>query len=171
LPRQPLTPVDADLELEGKPGLQPHVHPAKERMDVIVIQMRTLAALAANGQTTVRHFFRVESPTRFHAVQHANQSLADIVSLSNLPGKFLLIGVAGIQVAIALQLFRLGHQGCRHDLLGDLGGIGFELATPDVIDSQQNIHSMGSIEFPQLAFEDHSVKPLQHAGDKNGKLL
>ena len=138
---------------------------------VVVIQMRTLAPLAANGQTAVRHFFGVEGPARFHALQHAHQSFTHVVFQSHAPSDLLFVRAAGIQIAITIQLFCLGHQRCRHKLLGDLGSVGFELATADVIDPQQNIHPVGPIEFAQLAFEDQPIKPLQDTGDDQGKLL
>src|ERR1043166_4116274 len=38
LPRQPLPPVQAYLDMERKPGLDPRIHPSHLRVDLIVIQ-------------------------------------------------------------------------------------------------------------------------------------
>jgi hypothetical protein len=35
---QPFATVQADLDLEGKPRLQPDIHPAKARVQIIVVQ-------------------------------------------------------------------------------------------------------------------------------------
>src|SRR6185503_3135796 len=39
LPAQPFTAVNADLNQEGKPALEPYVHEAKLRMQVVEIEM------------------------------------------------------------------------------------------------------------------------------------
>jgi hypothetical protein len=40
-----------------------------------------------------------------------------------------------------------------------------------MIDPQQTIHPVRTIEFSKLAFEDHSIKPLQDTGDDQRELL
>src|SRR5688572_4514239 len=45
LPAQPFTAVEADLNLEWKPALQPQVHEAKLRMQMVEIEMLALATL------------------------------------------------------------------------------------------------------------------------------
>ena len=45
LAAQPFSAVEADLDLKGKPALEPQVHEAELPMQMIEIEMLTLAAL------------------------------------------------------------------------------------------------------------------------------
>src|SRR5437879_1462777 len=74
---QPFPAVEADLDLEGEPGLQADVQPAEGRVPVVVIQMRALARLAADGAGAVAVGRPVEGPVRLHALQDADQPTPD----------------------------------------------------------------------------------------------
>ena len=42
---QPLASVEADLDVEGEPGLEPDVHEAEPRVKVVVVEVEALARL------------------------------------------------------------------------------------------------------------------------------
>jgi hypothetical protein len=113
----------------------------------------------------------VKRPARFDALQDADKPFVDSMLGGNLPGHFLFVGVAGIQVAEAIELFRLRDQRRLQNLLRYLGSVAFVLPARDTIDSQQAMHSLWAIEFRKLAFEDQAIKTVQNTGDEQGKTL
>ena len=68
LPSQPLTPIDADLDFEREPGLQPQVHPAELGMNEVVIQMRAFPGFAPYDRIAVRFSGTIECPAGFDAL-------------------------------------------------------------------------------------------------------
>jgi len=83
---QPFPPIQADLDLEGEPGLQADVEPAKGRVLVVVVQVQALARLAADGAAAVAVGRPVEGPARLEAAQDADQARLATPFRGELPG-------------------------------------------------------------------------------------
>ena len=69
LPGQPFPPIEANLNLKGKPRLQPQMHKPKHRMLLIEVKMHTFALGKHRLQAV--NFIGL---TGFHTPQDANQS-------------------------------------------------------------------------------------------------
>ena len=84
LPGQPVPAVNAGVDSKGQPRLNPHVHEAEDRMDVIAVVVLTLAAESRQvdvlGLTVGPDFV---CPTWLDTSQDANQPLDDAVLLSD----------------------------------------------------------------------------------------
>jgi len=71
---EPFPAIEADLDLEGEPGLQADIHPAEGRVLVVVVQVQALARLAADGAAALAVGGPIEGPTRLDAAQDADQA-------------------------------------------------------------------------------------------------
>ena len=156
LSRQPLATINADLDLEGKPGLEPHIHPAEFGMKIVVIQLRAAAAFTADDRGAVLVLYALESPARFHTLQNASQPLFDPMLRSNLSSRFVQIRVGGIQKTEPIQLL-----GVRDEFFGTLFEERHEVlaAHPQfpIGEAMQVIVP----EVRQIAFEDDAVMAVQ----------
>src|SRR4051812_7877771 len=75
---EPFSAVETDLDLEREPGLQADVEPAEGWVHVVVVQVRALARLGADGAGAGGSGRPVERPARLHALQHADQPALDV---------------------------------------------------------------------------------------------
>jgi hypothetical protein len=89
----------------------------------------------------------------------------------NFAGNGFLVGIAGIQVKVALEPLGLGHQRCVQDLFRHGGSMGFEMLPVDPVATTKSVHTLRSIKLPKLSLEDQAVKTLQHSSDKRAKTL
>ena len=120
LARQPLAAVDADINPEGKPGLDAGVHEAEDRVDLIVIQVQALALAVMDFQFAGLPILgHLEGHAGVDAAQHADQSGADAVAGRNFASNVLFAIAGGVEIAdLAAQalgwlqrgLFQVGGQ-------------------------------------------------------------
>ena len=169
---EPFPAIESNLDLEGEPGLQAHVHPAEGRVQVVVVQVQALARLAADGAAAVAIGHPVEGPARLEAAQDADQArLGAPFFGGELPGGLLFVDLAGVEVAIAALGFGLGHAGGFDHAGRHLLGVLLELLVRDVIGAEQVVHTFGGIQRAELALEDEAIKAGQSARDKQGEAL
>ena len=140
-------------------------------MDVVVIQMRALAAFPLYDRRALTILKRVESPAGFNTLQNAHQSLLHALLGGNLASRFLFVGIARIQIAVALQFFRLGDQRRFQDLFCYPSDVGFEVLTGNTVDPKKSVHAFGAIKVPKLSLEDQPIETLQNTGDERSKTL
>ena len=145
LARQPLASVEADLDLEGEPGLQAHVQPAELGVEVVVIQLRALATLAAHLPETLRVLPPLKGPARLDTLQHAHESFSDVMLRGQVPGDWLFGDLAGIEVAKALPLARPAHQRGGQQPARDSGRVRLEIRALDPIEREQGVHALRAI--------------------------
>ena len=99
LAAQPLTAVDADLDLERKPALQSQVHEPKLRVQMVEVEMLALAAFQLELE-----FFGLAitaekiSAAGFHAAKDTDQAVLESVLVDELPNQGFLAGTARGQV-------------------------------------------------------------------------
>src|SRR6059058_4889496 len=148
LPSQPLASIDADLNLEGEPRLQAHIHPAEQRVNEVVIQLRAFTAVAAYLPEPLGVFLFRECPARFDTLQHAHQPFFHLTLARKFPRRFLLGYLAGIQVAETLQFSGPRNQRRRQELRRYSGSVRLEITTQDMIEREQVVHSLRVIELP-----------------------
>ncbi len=96
---QPFPPIERDLNVVGKPGLKPHVHPAVLLVIQVQVQMLALCRVAMQLRIallgTVMGAIR---PARFQARPHTNQSRFDAGLLLPFASQLLLVHAPGVQV-------------------------------------------------------------------------
>src|SRR5215471_14152690 len=99
LSAQPFTTVNANLNQKGKPALQPQVHEAELRMQLVEIEMLASAALELEFQ-----FFGLAvaaqeiSPAGLHTSKNPNQSLLQSVLFDKFPNQRFLARVTRGQI-------------------------------------------------------------------------
>ena len=112
-PRQPLAPVDRDLDREGEPGLDARTHKAEDRIDPVLVVVEALA-LARPQLEPLRVPVAVDlvAHAGLDAPQHRDESLLDPVARRDLPRPLVLADPARRKVHDrAAQLFGLRHHG------------------------------------------------------------
>src|SRR5207249_125021 len=88
--RQPLAPIDTDLDREGQPRLHADMHQAEIMVPVVEIQMR--APTFAGDQLQAPRLSIPAHPKRpapFHALKDRNQPVAHAIARQNLAGAIL----------------------------------------------------------------------------------
>jgi len=136
-------------------------------MEVVVVQKGAFAWLALQFQHLPRAVaMHLESPAWLHAFEHANQAVAHLIPLGNLPGLVLLGKPAGIQVDHRPPAsLRLG-QGRVHQFGRPFEGVDFEVFEQHPIGRQVALHTVGIRKLPQVPAKDQSVETVQNAEDK-----
>src|SRR6202022_4393144 len=87
LPSQPFATVDANVDMEGKPGLDARVHETENRVDLIVIQMQTLARTVADLQLPGQMILDdLEGHARIDAAQDADGTFLDAAAGGDCAG-------------------------------------------------------------------------------------
>ncbi len=138
---QPFAAIEADMHRKGKPGLQPRVQQAQLRIEEVVVVMQALADASLQVDVLGRPIaVNLVSPTRFHATEHTDQSLADPIAASQFPRqRFLVLGTAG-QVTHGPTSVSRHLLGRLANLLGELQGMGLEVLEEDVPLEQITAH-------------------------------
>ena len=99
LPGEPLPAVEAHLNGQGKPGLDPGVHETELGMKKIVIEVETLAAMRLDqepfGLPVAVH---LEGLTGLDAAQDADQTLGQLVPGGYVPSQVVLAHLTGSQI-------------------------------------------------------------------------
>jgi hypothetical protein len=86
LAREPLAAVDADLDAERKPGLDPSIHEAEHGIDDVVIVVQALAGLRADLERSgLRVRAQAEGAAWLDAGEQRDEALTDVV----LAGDFM----------------------------------------------------------------------------------
>ena len=113
LAREPLAAVDADINSEGKPGLDAGVHEAEDRVDLVVIQVQALALAVMDFQFAgLAILGHLEGHAGIDAAQHADQSGAYAVAGSNFASDVLFAIAGGVEIAdLAAQALGLLQRG------------------------------------------------------------
>src|SRR5262249_25834663 len=98
---EPLATVEADLDVEPKPPLDPRIHETGVRVDEVLVDVEALArtqlqpSLTRVGRTVV-----LEAHARLDGLERADQPrLVERVLREQLPREILLAGAARLQVA------------------------------------------------------------------------
>ena len=134
LPRQPFAPVEADLDVEGEPGLNAGVHPAELRIDEIVVKIQA----PPRPQFDVQFFrfgvaLHLKAHTGLDARKNSDQAAGDTVLGRDLLGSSFLISPAGVQIddGPLLSMGRLA--GSCPELLTDTVNVTTEVFEHDLV--------------------------------------
>ena len=99
LSAQPFTTVNANLNQKGKPALQPQVHEAKLRMQLVEVEMLASAALELEFQFFGLAIAAQEvSPAGLHTPKNPDQSLFQSILFDKFPNQRFLARVARGQI-------------------------------------------------------------------------
>ena len=100
LARQPLAAIEADLHVEGEPGLQPGAHEPEDRVEEVLVDVQALArtqaqpALARVGRAMV-----LEAHAGLDGPEGTDQPLLDRMLREQFARQVLLVDRSGLQVA------------------------------------------------------------------------
>ena len=95
---QPVVAVEADLNREGKPGLQAQVHEAQLPVNEVEVETQALASGVDETRTPLA-IDHLEALAGFHRGKDADESLRNPVADGNLPGSlFLAYGTREVNV-------------------------------------------------------------------------
>jgi hypothetical protein len=99
LSSQPLAAVEADLDVEGKPGLDAGVDPSELGMKAVLVEMEALARPQFQpAQARVLGEVVLEAAAGFDDGEHADQPCVDRMLLEELPSEGLFIPRARLQM-------------------------------------------------------------------------
>ena len=163
---QPFASVEAHLDGERQPGLQPYVHQAELAVDEIEIQVQ---ALAHGGDQSQLPGFSV--PTNrvglagLDAGQDADQPLFDAVLLHDLASEVLFGEAGGRQITKGAPLLAGQSLGVLLEPTGEPFGERAEVLVQDVLARQEDVHSVTIADGPQGSPKEHAVETRQYACD------
>src|ERR1035441_7417779 len=112
--RQPFPAIDADVHVKREPGLNPRMHPAKFRIDAVMINRQT-----GTGPDHHVRFVVLECGSHLHTAQSAHIPFGN-ASFGSEGARDLLFVVLAVDV-LHQQILLLKRRQCRLlDLLTDL---------------------------------------------------
>lgn len=167
---QPLAAVEANLDVEGEPGLEPEVHEAELRMEMVVIVMQALAWAHeefALARRSVGSNFVAEAG--FGGAEDADEARGDAVALGEgACVGFLIAAAKGFErSAGGLGQFKGGLA----NLLGGTLDVGREVFERDAEGKQKAGHASGEGQGPQGAAEAESIEAVKDAVDSRCEAL
>jgi hypothetical protein len=120
------------------------VHQAENGVNLIVVQVQTLAFAEANlrlpGLAVPVHLYR---HARIDAAQHADQTALDTVACGDFPRNVIFAHLRVVEIAdLATEFARLTQRGTfqpRRNILTVLG----EILGPDAVEVQVRLHALG----------------------------
>jgi hypothetical protein len=163
-PRQILAAIEADLDREGEPRLQAHVHQPELPIEVIEVVVQALAPRGDNLELLgLGILANREALAWLDAAQDANQSFGNLVALSYRLGNLFLGPRRGFEVEIrASRLF-------DHRLDVGLEGLGEptdkrpEILIQDAVIAQESIKAIAIADGSECATEEDPVETRQDA--------
>ena len=169
--RQPFPTVNADLDVEGKPGLNPRVHPPQPLVPSIVIEHM---AGPLPPYDLRLHIF--ERRTRLQHAQHTYWPTTDAPLGSHPPRIFVLVHACLSHVNDRQSSFATGPGGSLLDPLTDLLQVVAVMFERNSILPQEFFHSLGHHHLPgwvpvadiqpaRCTSQYQSIEPGQHAHD------
>src|ERR1022692_1162288 len=157
--RQPFPAIDADVHVKREPGLNPRMHPAKFRIDAVMINRQT-----GTGPDHHVRFVVLECGSHLHTAQSAHIPFGN-ASFGSEGARDLLFVVLAVDV-LHQQILLLKRRQCRLlDLLTDLLHMIFVLLAEDVVLRQVPLHSQRMGEASQTTAKQHPVKAGHHTLD------
>ena len=156
---QPMSAVEANIDLEGKPGLQTQVHEAELGMLEIEIKMAALARLNL--------YFKVfglgvsddlKGHARFDAIENGNEPLSDLIPAGDFSGQILLAGLAGRDEEKGPSGFLRQGPGFVFDGFGGALDQLAEIFDQNVAGVQIRLHHLWAIQLAQSAAQSQPIK-------------
>jgi len=168
---QPFPAVQADVDVEGEPGLDAGVHEAEDRVDLVVVQMQALARPVAHLQLPALGVGDdLERHAGIDAAQDADQPLLDVVAGGDRAGDVLLAILPGVEIAdLAPQVPRLVERGLVH-LRADLLAVVAEVLQEHAPVPQEAPQPRRVGQAAQAAAQEDAVQAREHAPDNAREL-
>jgi hypothetical protein len=171
LPTQPLAAIDVNLSGVRRPSLDTHVHPAKNRVDQIPVQVQAAAITPDDFQTLCLTIAGDgERDARFYDREDADQAFADAVLLGDGPGHRFLRSTAGVRVRGGEEVVGTSRLfGGRLGVLDERSGFAFE-ELPGILEQHAPLGKVATKRAiwkhrGQVPLEDDPVKSFDHTQD------
>lgn len=169
---QPFAAVEADLNVEGEPGLDTGIHEAKLGINKVVINKQASSGAeleiqflgAGVGGDLVAH-------ARFDAGDYGDQSVGNPVFGGDFLSHSLLVGVRGTQVNDGTFLSEGCSAGSVSELLGNFLDISTEIFEQYLPVPEEALHSPRIDNRAQGATQDQSVEAIKNPDDFVGESL
>jgi hypothetical protein len=166
LPGEPFPTIQINLNGKGKPGLNPGVDETEFGMNLIVVEMETLAwSLLEFEFEGLTVFENIVGEAGFHARQDANKSLLDPVPLGDVLGHVFFAGFTGREVADFPAGVLGQEQRGGFELLGHGVGMVSEVFQENLGAPQIAHHPLDKQEGTQESVEDQTIKATENSVD------
>ena len=171
LARQPLAPVEIDLDFKREPTLETDVYEAELGVQVIQIEMQALAKLAAHFQfMRLGVAFDPKRPARFDHGEDTDQSRCHAVLVRDFPRPvFFGLFAFGRQVLFQIDVGPAGVFSHLLDMRLEFFGGGLDIATKvfeqDALAAEEVGQTLSRKEIEQVALEDNPVEGGQRSAD------
>ncbi len=172
LPSKPFTTVETDLNVKWEPRLDPTVHKSENRMDVVMVEVKTFSPSADEFQLScLTVVIDIERQTWFDRAEHANQTSLNAVLTCQFMCEAFLRRLARGKIdkgpgALGGDAFGSFFQLAAHfqHMFGEI----FEqnLSLPQV-----RYHPVGIHNVSQRPTKEQSVKTIQYPDDIRGVFM
>jgi hypothetical protein len=156
---QPLTAVEADLDVEREPGLDPSAHEPEQRVNPVLVDVETLAR--SELETSLRRILRavvLERHARLQRRERTDNALLDRMRGENLARGVLLADAAGREV---LDRSLFGARGLLHAFGGREREV-LEIEKPYRGAIQEVEHAVVAHQREQVAAKHHPIESREH---------
>jgi hypothetical protein len=164
LSRQPLSPVQANLNGEGKLSLDACFHETESRMNPVVAQEQAFAQWRLHLESLgFRVAVHLEAVSGLYAAQHADQPLGDLLLGGDGAGGLLLVHGTRRQVFHRASCFLGARQRGLLQPTAHLPHMLGKVLQQHMVLFQVGFHPAGINDSPQRTAQDQAIKPRQNS--------
>ena len=158
LAAEPFPTIEANINLEGEPGLEPQMHQPEVRVETVEVKMQALTGLQRQAQQVVGvAAVHAEGFAGLYPSQQGDGAAGQSLRGGYLAGqRFLILLVTG-KVVVGTPQFRRPGFGSRANALAGLAHKRFEVQQPHVAPGEITLHDRGVIERAQGAAQPQAV--------------
>src|SRR5262252_135068 len=166
LPCKPFSSVNADLYAKGQPSLQSHMHQSKFTINVVEVNMQTLALFPFQSQfLSFTVLSNGKSLARFNARQNTYESLSNFISLHDFTSNSFFWDFRRLNVTVRTFVFDGVRLSVCLNTIRKLLCKPHEIFVKHPIDRQKYFQSFYVTYRPQCATEQNSVETCYSTDD------
>lgn len=159
---EPLPAVEPDLDVEGEPGLEPGAEEAEDGVEVVLVDVETLARSEAKPSfAPVRRAVVLEAHAGLDGAKGADEAALDRMLLEQAMGESLFVGPTPLEVAHGSLVFEGLAQRSLPDAFAGRQRIAFEIEQTHPGAEQQPMHAALHDQRQQSPAEHQSIEAVR----------
>jgi hypothetical protein len=155
-------PIQVDLDREGEPGRDTHMHEAQFPVNEVKIQAQAFSG-GVNKMGSILSVGKFEALAGFHSAEHTYEPFCDPIPISDLPGFFFLSNHS-IDVNEGPFVFFSDCTGMLFDPFGVFGNKPLEILQQKTLSHHKSFHVFCPTD-GQESFEQNSIKTGCYSSD------
>jgi hypothetical protein len=162
---KPFTPVEADLNVKRQPALQSHVHEPKIAIRVVEVEKQALAVLAEELELAAWAPSDAKALADLHTSKHADQTVADPITLGDLQSDLILVACARLQIVKGPAQILGDLLGMCLQLIRQPLGEGAKIGVSNTAGGKEVLQSVGITDRTQATAKQQAVVSMEYSDD------